>query len=264
MEYGLQTFTVRALMKSESELDALFLKLGEFGINFIELAADYIKFPFKSETANMLRRICDKNGIKIASAQIKYKTVADDYDNCGECMNILGAKIVTNSVIELGILKSGDTEKGMDAVLRYCETLNTHNEELKKRGLTLAHHNHHYEFLKFGNKNVLEILAENYAGMFALDTFWCQKGGGNVLTLLEKLSGRVPLMHLRDFKVEPFNLFSGGKDSEVGKGNIPFREIIEKAKQTGVEYGMIEQNTKTPLESVEYSAKTVSGIIGGL
>jgi len=53
------------------------------------------------------------------------------------------------------------------------------------------------------------------------------------------------LLHLRDCK--------GRKDCEIGRGSIDFAEVLRAAEKAGAQYGMIEQKTKTPVESVSIS-----------
>ncbi len=255
MELGLQTFTVREVMKSPAQCEQTFRTLAALGIHTVELAVDYIKFPFTAASAEMLSDIFTRCGIRVASCQIKYKTASADIGLTAEFMHILGAAYITNSVIDLKLLTGG-----ADAVRRYCGNLNTLKQQLEPHALQLGHHNHHYEFLKYEGKSVLQIMAQEFAGDFVLDSYWTQKGGGNVLTLLEELAGRVKIMHLRDFRIEPFGLFSGGKDAEIGNGNLPFRQILQKAAQCGVLYGMVEQKSKTPLDSVKTSWSALQDI----
>ena len=258
MKLGLQTFTVRALMKSPAQTEETFRALVGIGVRHVELAVDYLSFPFDATSAKMLADILARCGISAESCQIKYKTASENPQKTAEYMHILGAKYVTNSVIDLKLLT-----KGRAAVERYCAQLNALRENLLPHGIELGHHNHHYEFLKYDGKSALEWMAEYFTGDFVLDTYWCQKGGGNVLTLLEALHGRVKIMHLRDYRIEPFGLLSGGKDAEIGNGNIPFAQILKQAQAAGVLFGMVEQKTKTPMESVRFSWDTLKRITEG-
>jgi sugar phosphate isomerase/epimerase len=257
MKIGLQTYTCRSVMKNEQEIDKTFALISGMGIKHIELAVDYLKMPFTQKTAALIAKIANNHGIETASCQIRYNTAAKDTKFTAEFMHILGAEYVSNSVIDLSLLK-----KGKEGVLRYCEQLNRLDEKLKQQGIFLSHHNHHYEFLKFEEKTVLELMRQNFSGLFTIDTYWCQKGGGNILTLLEDFRGRVPILHLRDYKLKPTGLvFGGGTDCEAGKGNLPFMQILEKAKWAGVKFGMIEQSTKTPIESIKSSAEHLFSLL---
>ncbi|MDR1629036.1 MAG: hypothetical protein LBS36_02315 [Oscillospiraceae bacterium] len=250
MKIGLQTFTTRALMKTDRGVDETFSFAAEQGLTCVELAVDYLKQPFTAATAKMIAAAAARHGIQVASCQIRYKTAAKDPSLTAEYMHILGAQIISNSVIDLTLLT-----KGKDGILRYCESLNALAQTLTEQSILLSHHNHHYEFLKYEGESVLNIMRGAFSGLFTLDTYWCQKGGGNVLTILDDFEGRIPILHLRDFQIKPLGLLQGGSDCEAGEGNLPFAAILKKAGQCGVRFGMIEQKTKTPKESVQTSAE---------
>ena len=70
---------------------------------------------------------------------------------------------------------------------------------------------------------------------FTLDTFWIQAGGGDSAQWLEKLRGRVPCIHLKDFAY-------GRRMAVLGEGNINFDRVFEKAEEAGTEYMLVEQD----------------------
>ena len=249
MQIGLQTFTVRKLLRTPQALDQAFAKLANMGLQHLELAVDYLAFPFTPSTAKMIRTTADKHGLHVRSCQIKQATWSKDIAATAQFMHELGANILVNSTVDLKALHKHFAS--------YCAALNVYHEQLKAQGITLAHHNHHYEFLRVDKQSALHYMAEHTNITFALDTYWCAKGGANVLTLLNELQSRVPVMHLRDFSLTRLGLVTGGKDCEIGRGNIPFPQIIQAAQRAGVQYGMIEQKTKTPLESMTISLKNL-------
>ena len=86
---------------------------------------------------------------------------------------------------------------------------------------------------------------------FTLDTFWVQAGGGDPAQWLEKLSGRVPCIHLKDYAY-------GRKMAVIGEGNINFDRVFEKAESAGTEYMLVEQddcNGEDPLDCLKRSYK---------
>ena len=240
MELGLQTFTVRELLTPEN-LNGSFAQIAGMGIQNLELAVDYLPMPFTLETAKAVRAAADQHGLQIRSCQIKYPTSSADVPLTIAFMQEVGAQILTNSVINLKLLALG-----RPGLRRYCGQLDRLGEQLAAAGITLAHHNHHFEFRRVGGQTALAFMAAHSSVDFALDTYWTQRAGGDIPALLEVLQGRVLLMHLRDF--------AGKADCECGRGNIPFEAVLRAAQAAGVRYGMIEQKTKTPMESVEISA----------
>jgi len=255
MELGLQTFTLHKILRKPEEFDQQFAALAAMNLRNLELAVDYLPLDFSVKSAKIIADAANKHGLKIRSCQIKYATSAADIPATISYMQELGAEIVVNSTIDLKLLHQGE-----EGLLRYCEMLEQLRIALAPAGIALAHHNHHYEFLRVGDCNALSFLAAHTDVDFALDTFWCQKGGGNVLTLLEELRGRVPVLHLRDFTITKRGLVTGGVNCEIGRGNIPFPAILNAAQTAGVRYGMIEQKTKTPMESIGISWNNLRAI----
>ena len=101
-------------------------------------------------------------------------------------------------------------------------------------------------------KLVIEKLMEDMPADimgFTLDTFWVQAGGGDPALWLEKLAGRIPCIHLKDFTY-------GRKMAVVGEGNINFDRVFEKAEKGGTQYMLVEQddcNGEDPIDCLRRS-----------
>lgn len=106
----------------------------------------------------------------------------------------------------------------------------------------LMYHNHHFEFMKAPDgKLYLEKLAEDFAPEelgFTLDTYWVQYGGGDPAAWLERLSGRVPCIHLKDMACVHFEQHM----APVGEGNLNWERILSAAEQAGTKYLLVEQD----------------------
>ena len=73
-------------------------------------------------------------------------------------------------------------------------------------------------------------------------------------TWLEKLAGRVDILHLKDMAVKP-----GTNESyitEIGQGNLYWEGILKTAEATGVQKYVVEQDTcpGDPFDSLKLSA----------
>jgi sugar phosphate isomerase/epimerase len=114
------------------------------------------------------------------------------------------------------------------------------------------YHNHHNEFRKIGGKLVLETLMEAVPPEemgFTLDTFWVQAGGGDPAQWLERLDGRIPCIHLKDYAF-------GQSMAVIGEGNINFDRVFEKAEAGGTRYMLVEQDDchgEDPIECLRRS-----------
>ena len=107
-------------------------------------------------------------------------------------------------------------------------------------------------------KLIMDMLIEGLDPIntgFVLDTYWVQHGGGDVRYWIEKLAGRIDILHLKDMAK------SDGNEppqyiTEVGNGNLYWEGIIETALRTGVKSFVVEQDTcpGDPFDSLRKSA----------
>ena len=90
-----------------------------------------------------------------------------------------------------------------------------------------------------------------------LDTYWVHMGGADVCAWMEKLSGRIPCIHLKDMAVSGWEPVM----APVGEGNLDFDKIIKTAKRCGTEHLLVEQDTcvGSPFDCLEISFKNLRG-----
>ena len=80
-----------------------------------------------------------------------------------------------------------------------------------------------------------------------MDIYWVQFGGGDPAALLRKYPTRWKMMHIKDMKhgveKDMTGLTSPDNDVEVGTGELNIPEILKAAKEVGVEYYFIEDES---------------------
>ena len=122
-------------------------------------------------------------------------------------------------------------------------------------GLTFSYHNHSYEFeLLEGNLIFDELLAGlDPTVKFVLDTYWVQVGGGDVRYWIEKLKGRIDILHLKDLKV----IWGAPKFAAMGEGNMWWDGIIPVAEASGVKHFVVEEDDcgeDDPMDCIKISS----------
>jgi sugar phosphate isomerase/epimerase len=138
----------------------------------------------------------------------------------------------------------------------------------KKAGIQLSYHNHNFEFEpKPGGKCGFDLFIEEFSPemKFEIDVFWVKAGGLDPLALIQKLSGRVSQLHLKNLKADlKLPTYSTGvpKDAfrELGNGILAIEPIIVAAKAAGVEHCHVEQDQSPDAlasikQSMEYLRK---------
>ncbi len=146
---------------------------------------------------------------------------------------------------------------GLDVIKALAEKLNHAGERCRAAGLGFCYHNHAFEFEPMNGTTPFQVLMDNTDRKLVgleMDAFWVSVGGHDPVELLHKLSGRVPLLHLKD-KAEGTPVMY--KESvprtafkEIGHGILDWPGILKAAESAGVSHYFVEQD-QTPGDPVE-------------
>jgi len=138
-----------------------------------------------------------------------------------------------------------------DGLMRDAELYNTAGAKLAEEGIKLCYHNHDQEFRHvFDGVYALDILAmhtDPKSVYFTIDVGWVAIGGEDPVRVLRKLKWRVPAIHLKDFA----DLADRNSFTTVGSGEVPIAQCIHIALETGVEWGVVEQDRLRHLTAME-------------
>jgi sugar phosphate isomerase/epimerase len=245
---GLQVYTVRDYMKDEASIDATFAKLAELGYTEIQSAG------YESETYAALAK---KHGLTVVGTHYSLDKILNDVEGTVALHKALGT---TN----IGV--GGCSARTYEQITEFIEKYNKAAAIYGKLGFKLTYHNHSFEFVEVKDgKSMMDMLVEQldkeYVS-FVLDTCWVANAGCDVCSWLEKLSGRVDILHLKDLKV---TFADEGKWAvkqqlcEIGNGNLDWKKILDTAEATGVKHIVVEQDNSwidgDPFKSLEFSKK---------
>jgi sugar phosphate isomerase/epimerase len=156
---------------------------------------------------------------------------------------------------------------GLDKFRELCDKLNRAGEKCRAVGITFAYHNHAFEFEPMegttGFQTMVDRLDPKFCG-FELDCFWVSVAGHDPAQLLAKLSGRVPLVHLKDKAPDAPVMYKEsvqrGTFKEVGSGVIDWPAVLRAANTAGVKHYFVEQDQTPgdPVESIRQSFNYLS------
>jgi sugar phosphate isomerase/epimerase len=229
---GLQLFTVRNHFATEAQARETFKKLAALGYSEAQTATCY-DFEY-----DKFREMAEDAGIKIVGTHENFKKLTADVELVIENHKKLG---VTN--MGIGGFKPMCAKEVEDFIVE----ANKLAKRISKEGMKFTYHNHHQEFVTLDNgRRAMDMLIEGLDPentSFVLDTHWVQRGGGDVCLWIEKLAGRIEILHLKDMtvyfdeeaKVQPLI-------APVGQGNLPWEKILETADRCGVKYYCVEQD----------------------
>ena len=244
MKIGLQLFTCRK--QAQKDLFGTLKNIAGLGIKYVEAA----RINFDDTDIEVFKKAKEDFGIEVISAQIKPHILSDEFDKCLKFLNETECKTAIISVLPTECIIGSD-----EKLVAFCKWASELAKKYKEHGIQLAYHHHDFEFIRSGAGTRFDIIVENMSEDmdFVIDTYWTTKAGINVEKLLQRLSGRVVGVHLRDYAL--YRKFIGRNPANyaLGDGVIDFNWIIEAAKANGVTYGAIEQNTKHPYSEIAKS-----------
>ena len=240
MKIGAQFFTIREFTKDLDSLALSLKKVADIGYETVQISGTCEFDPqWMAEQLKANGLQCIVTHVPAAKLIETPAQVAADHEVFG-CRNI-----------GLGYYKFDET----DETKTYANFLKTYKpvaEAIRANGKYFMYHNHASEFQKVEGKLVMDRIAEDFSPEelgFILDTYWVQRGGGDPAAWIEKFSGRLPVIHLKDYGY-------GATMEVVGEGNINFDRVFEKAEGAGVQYMMVEQdncNGEDPFECLRRS-----------
>lgn len=240
-ELGLQMYSIREHLETYDDVYEAMKTIKEMGYTVVQTAGQKISLEELAEITNEL-------GITVCGTHCGFDSLAADPEKAMETHRKLGT---TN----IGIGGAGLNTK--EDVERFIERANEFADIIYEHGFKFTYHNHHHEFRKVdGGKTIMEMLVEGLDPVktsFCLDTHWVQRGGGDVCTWIEKLAGRIDILHLKDMAMQPD---STPIMCEIGAGNMDFDKIVATAEKAGVKYYVVEQDVcpGDSFDSVKQSA----------
>ena len=243
MQIGAQFYTVREQCKTLDDFALTLKKVADIGYKTVQISGTC---PYE---ADWLKEQLAINDLKCVLTHIPVPKLV------GETEQVI-ADHFTFDCPYIGLGYYSFDESKEDATYdHFMKTFVPVAEKIHAGGKYFMYHNHDNEFkLAPGGSRqiVLEKLAEEIpADMmgFTLDTYWVQVGGGDPAQWVEKLAGRVPAIHLKDFAF-------GRKMAVVGEGNINFDRVFREAEKAGTKFMLVEQddcNGEDPIECLRRS-----------
>lgn len=226
MKTGAQFYTVRDFCKDLDGFAETLKKVADIGYKTVQISGTCAFEP------EWLKNQLESNGLECVITHTPADKLTGDPVKTAKEHDVFGCKYVG-----LGSFAFDEEKENQhfDDFLRIYKPV---AKTLAENGKYFMYHNHDGEFRKYNGKLILEALAENIPADimgFTLDTFWVQAGGGDPAQWLERLSGRIPCIHLKDYAY-------GRKMAVIGEGNINFDRVFEKAEAGGTEYMLVEQD----------------------
>ncbi len=240
---GLQLYTVRDDMALDT--DAALAQVASIGYKHVELAGLHGKTPAQ------FRELLDKHSLTAIASHEGIDGLLNDLPAVIERAKVFGYEFVICPYLE---------ESQRNSYGKLAAQLGDVAQILTADGLTLCYHNHDFEWQPAdGGKRGIDILFDGTTLNSELDVYWVAKAGDKPTDWMRKLTGRLPILHMKDMADTPEQGFA-----EVGTGTIDFPAILAAAEQCGVKHLIVEQDSNwkvSPMESARVGLQNLSGLL---
>jgi len=217
---GLQLYTLRKPFAADP-LGTL-ERIREVGYDAVEFAA-----PLGSDFAGFAARMRDI-GLDCPSAHVGLADMAERPDAVLDMAGALGCRYLVMPYVL-------PDQRDWSTVIA---TLGVFARRARAAGLRVAYHHHDFEFESTdGVRPFDRLVGETDPDFvdFELDVYWLKKGGEDPKAVIERLTGRVKLVHLKDATPD-------GGMTDVGAGILDFAALIRAADAAGAEHYFVEHD----------------------
>ena len=261
---ALQVYSVRGDL--EKDFYGTLRAVKEMGYAGVEFAGLYGNDPRE------VKAFCEAIGLVPLSAHVAFPEFMADLEGTVNTYAALGVPYIAIPWLD------EERRPGHPGYPEFLEGMKAISAKLQAKGITLSYHNHDFEFEKLKGKYLLDIMYEDLSPELLqtqLDTCWVNVGGEVPADYIRKYAGRIPTVHLKDFRGSKSENMYGligveGSESKaddtkfmltpVGKGRQDFSAIVAAADACGAKWYIVEQDEPslglTPLEcakvSIEY------------
>lgn len=260
---GIQLYSLRDAM--EKDMDSTLKTVKEMGYDYVEFAGYFGK------SAEEVKAILDKYGLEAVSVHQAIGLFEEEGQKAVDYLKTLGVKYCAIPWYNVDEFIS-NWDATMDKFKNVSKLLGDND-------IKLMYHNHDFEFNKINGEYILDRLYATLPEgviMPQLDTCWVHYAGVNPSEYIRKYSGRIEVLHLKDFVCEKLGggpvyalidedgneMDKGNKEDNgfklvpVGSGIQDWTSILAAAEDAGVEYVIVEQDEskdRDPLDAAKMS-----------
>lgn len=255
---GVQLYSVRDDLAKDFE--GTLRKIKDMGYDYVEFAG------FFNKSAEEVKSVLDKIGLVPISVHQGNQLFLEQGQTAIDYLKTVGVKYCAIPWYEKSKLKGSEEWENTKKEFK------DYSDALKTARIKLLYHNHDFEFDKVDGKYKIDYIYEEL-GLDTIepefDTCWVKYAGEEPCKYIEKYSGHVEVLHLKDFVCENpggtvYALIdengnekkestdeSGFKFMPVGSGVQDFKSILESAEKAGTEYIIVEQDESKDRPAIE-------------
>jgi len=242
---ALQLYTVRD--ETARDFSSTLRRVAEIGYTAIEFAG-YGNLPSRDMAA-----LLAETGLQAIGSHVRLPALEKDFDREINYSLDIGCTLLVIPSLE----PKWRTSAG---IKRLSIILNEYGHRAQERGVTLAYHNHDFEFRSdtAGERMIDVLTASTDPSLLKLelDTFWATLAGADPIGFMHKHSGRIVALHLKD--MTPDRTFT-----EVGDGTLDIAGYTRVAQANGISTFIVEHDNPG-IPSLASARRSFNNIHGSL
>ncbi len=254
IEVGLELYSLRRDLAAD--IPGTLARVRGMGFRDVEVPGYYGLAPAA------FRQALDHAGLKASSLVAQWDSLDKNFAQVVSDLNTIGAQWAILPWIPHGPrFERSDAENAGRKMTAW-------GADLARAGYRFAYHPHGYEFQPAPEGTLFDVLAtatDPASVSFEMDTFWIAWPGQDCVRLLKRYPHRFRLLHLKDLSkgAGPGNLSGSAPDEDsvaVGDGAIPWKQVLEAAREQGCERYYIEDESPAAPQQIPRSLKFISGL----
>lgn len=229
---GIQLYTLRDFCQTAEDFSSTLRKLAEMGVKDVQISA------IGNIPAEKQKEALDSAGIKVC---VTHKS----FDRMLNGLNELIIEHKTIGCDALGLGSAPSESRGTtDRVRDFIKKAEQIGRVLKESEMTFNYHNHDFEFkpLEDSRKTMMDLLINETDPQlfnFIPDVAWIHYAGFDPVDILEKMKGRVKVLHFKDYIIDKDG---NRKFVSLGQGKVDLKACYEAAVKLEIPYIMYEQD----------------------
>lgn len=250
---GVQLYSVRTDL--EADFYGTLKQIREMGYAGVEFYGEYY-----GNSVAQVKRWCTELGLIPFSNHVPFQQMIDDVDKVIEENTILGVQYIVFPYMDEASRPGINPDQFKETVAKLGEI----GAKVREAGFQLLYHNHDFEFVALpdGTLGYDAIFSNNSRENLQneLDVCWCDYAGHDICETLERYKGGVPVVHLKDYKLEghlssaPYALIGITTDNSMkdeggsfeyrplGCGQVDMEKVILKSMEIGTQWLCVEQD----------------------
>ncbi|MCC5839097.1 MAG: sugar phosphate isomerase/epimerase [Opitutales bacterium] len=210
---GVQLYSLRDEFAADPE--AALRRVPGLGFSVVELAGTY------GWAAAKWNRMLAETGLSVGSAHVPVEALEGDFEGTVTFYREIGCPTLIVPFLPPEAF-------GIEALEGTAARLSTLANRVQGAGFLFAYHNHAHEIAPLPTGEIpLAALARHLGDQrvsFQLDTYWVEKAGQSTLGIIDLLEPQISHIHAKELRK------SDGADVPAGQGDVPFPEVLRKAR----------------------------------